>query len=190
LKKQFLFFILLVLLLTGCWGLPKKSLRVYTVATVLDSRPTLVHSSVGKFSNWHSVVKYQTDSLHTLYGTLSLDEGSAVVKKLCKDEKFVLLYDKSNPSKYIVYYDKPVFLDNEPYVETIGTIVRKSPLVWDNGIEFSYMVKDTTYTKFQEIGAIIGEKSMRRQFPDLKKGDQYKVKYSPNNPQRAVIYLK
>jgi hypothetical protein len=183
------------LLLTSCGvGIP-KSLRGYTIATVTAPNTS---RTTGKYPQYVSSIKYQTDSSQNLYGTMKIDACSPINYKLCKDEKFWLVYNKIKPSKYVVYEDKPVFVEGEPYVETIGTVKRVSPLCWDAGVEYSYMVRkdktdsvseDTLFTKFQEVGTTLGEKSRRRQFPHLKRHNKYIVKYSPSNPQRAVIYL-
>ena len=183
------------LLLVSCQIPISKSLRAYTVATVTEPNTWKTRE---RYPQSVSEIDFTIDGVHRRFGEMKIDIGSPIIPKLCKGEKFVMVYDTSKPSKYIVYEDKPVFLPNEPYVETIGTVLHISPLVWNGGIEFSYLVKkektnavakDTVFTKFQEIGTTLGEKSRRRQYPHLKKGNKYVVEYLPSNSQRAVIYL-
>ena len=177
-------------------GLPiKKSRRVYTVATVTEPAVKKVERGLDYYI---TEIEYPTDSTHVLRGTMSIDGKTTASSKLCKGEKFVLVYDKNNPSYYIVYDDQPVFLDSEPVIETVGTIEKVYPLVTYAGVDYSYPVKvqghnkhtlEVRYTKFQGIGTMSGEKSRRRQYPDLKQGKKYLVKYSVVDAHRAVIYL-
>ena len=111
-------------------------------------------------------------------------------------EKFIIKYDPKaydNTHSFLVRY-KPVFMDNEKTVSTMGKITKiyGKDALYKNAIaiEFGYraLTKDSVespYIKYQYLVPGLNIDSMKFY---MNTGKEFKVLYSPENPKRAIIY--
>lgn len=116
-------------------------------------------------------VKYYVDG--EKYVVLSSKtEGMAI------GDKYELKYEKSNPEKWDIVNERPVFLTNEKTGETNGIISKVSTISQDF-VRFEYTVHGKKYSRTQyfdkELHLVVGKK--------------YKIRYWVKNPQRAIIDL-
>ena len=95
--------------------------------------------------------------------------------------KYVVAYEKGNPEKNDVLKYRPVFTADEKTKYSVGTVISISR---NPSIGFRYKVGNDEYKMYQML-----KRGYREDYPNLQKGQQYKVEYWVKNPQRAVISL-
>jgi hypothetical protein len=108
-----------------------------------------------------------------IYGEIAKDS------KMVIGEKFIVIYEKNNPTIFQIDEYSPIFVEDESVNSIVGEV---TDLVTfgKNSVTFQYVVEGMEYTKFQLYNESIF---------NPKKGDKYKVNYWLENPQRAIIYL-
>ena len=106
-------------------------------------------------------------------------------------DKFIVKYLHENPSEFIVLSWKPVFAEPEKdeIIETSGEIARTYRFKYwgdepHSGITFNYYVEGVKFKREQHLPP-----NYKSIYPNLSKGQKFKVLYWKKNPQRAIIYL-
>lgn len=99
--------------------------------------------------------------------------------------KYKIAYDSLNPRKSgIPEYPYPLFLPSEKTAIITGTIM----VAWATGCEYQFNKEFKgqmkTYLRIQYF-----DRSIRKQYQDLKSGDRFEVEYLISNPIRSIIHL-
>jgi hypothetical protein len=171
--KKHLTFIVVALCMSSCafWDSVSGTIHVpkYTVGTIVI--PHYLSYGGGP----HSVCEYAVD------GVLYRTDGPYPSHYLVKGEKYRVEYDSLHPGFAEVIEEEPVFLPDEEVITCIGEIRSFSKV----SCIFAYLMTDTeTLAKQQSIS-----KGALEKYPLLKVGAKFEVKFDPDNPQRAIIYL-
>lgn len=105
-------------------------------------------------------------------------------------DKYLIKYNPDNPKQIKEYIWYVSFLTTEKTEETVGMVED----IWSkniefgrvkrNGISFVYTVNGKKYERTQYL-----QPDYKEKYPNLSKGQKYKVLYWVENPQRAVLYL-
>lgn len=133
------------------------------------------YDSGGANNGHYGVLKFKVND--------SIFFSNAVTYDYVLGDKFVIDYEKNNPEINKVREDKPVFLNNEITGITICEIKRYNTFFF-NELWFFYWVNGVKYER--DYDAPINSDEL---YPNLKKGNLYKVKYWKENPQRSIILL-
>lgn len=116
--------------------------------------------------------------------------GSFSVQGKVIGDKYLIKYNPDNPKQIKEYTWNVGFLKTEKTVETVGIInsISSTNLIFerdkDMQIVFTYTVNGKEYQRSQDL-----QPDYKEKFPNLSKGQKYKVLYWVENPQRAVLYL-
>lgn len=98
-------------------------------------------------------------------------------------DKFVLVYDSEKPVESKVIHDKPIFLEKEKTITTVG-IVTRIKSYGKKAVYFEYIADGGLYTRIQCL-----PDNYSTLYPTLSEGREYKIVYWQDNPQRAIIHL-
>jgi hypothetical protein len=95
-------------------------------------------------------------------------------------EKFLIKYDKNEPKKAKIFFDKPMFTENEITETTIGVIKGLSGkwVLSSASVTYVYMLNGIEYERWQFYN---WENS------NIKLEDKFEVKYLLSNPRRAIM---
>lgn len=101
------------------------------------------------------------------------------------NEKFMVEYEKSDPTINRVVEAEPVYLVGEEVKLTRAKVIRlyqneSSSRNNNNKIDFEYYVNGKLYTKYQEV----------KKKDKYKVGKYYYLEYWVPNPQRSIIYFE
>ena len=146
---------------------------------ILDGRKKSTVGTIVKINKriyFYSMINNRTDSS---------DFFSQFKKNETIGEKFEIWYDSLFPEIKLWKQSLPVFLGGEVTGIAKGEITEINKKF--NEVSFSYeaMVKGKKKT-FQKTQVIL---KLNETFPKLKKGQNFVVTYSPENPQRCIIDL-
>lgn len=103
-------------------------------------------------------------------------------KRFVVGEKFAMIYDSLHPKRSEIYIKKPVFLEGDSIITVIGTIFELEH--WRDkiyGVYFKYSVNNKLLQKYQYLS----EETIQ-----IKKGDNFVVRYLYENPQVSIIYIE
>jgi hypothetical protein len=140
-----------------------------------ETYATLYRNGVGRGAEhmiyyWVDGKMYETDGSFDAYGYVLGD-------------KYLIKYNPSNPEQIKEYTWVLVFTESEKTIECIGEIKK---VFWfgpgRHAITFQYTVEGKTYERTQDLPP-----DYKEQYPDLKKGQKYKVVCWDKNPQRSVL---
>jgi hypothetical protein len=126
---------------------------------------------------------------HTVLGKKYSNLMPATPFGLVLWEKYNILYDPDDPKHFKVLIDQPVFLSEENTAKSIATVIKVTthstiqPL-----IRFEYSVLDSNGEMILERSQYLPD-SFLIEFPHLKEGTKFGVKYWVENPKRAIIDL-
>ncbi len=98
------------------------------------------------------------------------------------NEKFKVIYNKSDPSDFKVMNDTPIFLKGEKTSFRVGKV--KLFTILGQSVRYEYDVGDYTY----EHSLFVSD-SIKNYYSNTKKGDLFKVEYWKKDPRRSIIYL-
>lgn len=105
-----------------------------------------------------------------------------------KGSKYVIIYDSVHPHRFKIDKNKPVILQNEVSVFTIGVVTSEhqcfKPHQQKCTITYTYEVNHTEH---------FGEYQFDNQYNDticISKGDKYEIEYSKLNPKRSIFHLE
>lgn len=95
-------------------------------------------------------------------------------------EKYMAEYDSSDCLRLKIFYDQPLFQQDEKVEVGLGTIVE----VGSAGVVFSYIYKNKSYKKLQYI-----ESDSIAKKRNIQVGKQYNILIWVENPNRSIIYF-
>lgn len=99
-------------------------------------------------------------------------------------DKYMGVYDSLNCDEFVIYFDKPVFLESEKTLFTDGEIYEIGPFFMPY-FKFRYKVGHKIYTRYQQLSL-----DYKKNTVEINKGDVYSVEYLVDNPGRSIMYLK
>lgn len=171
-----------IITFTACYSKGQTSNKAnWTDCVGTMTRRVYGKSSVGEFEYEFNGRKIRSKSTRgiSLYGSVS-------------GEKYIIKVNPQNPEEYIPIDWKPLFTDDEEYDSTVGTVKKiskfryfcKDTLLATHIVTFTYMVDDEEYERSQALPPLYKE-----EYINLEKGNNYNVKYSIYNPQRAILIM-
>lgn len=138
-------------------------------------------SSVGEFRYDYKGKTYQCKNSRgiDIYGSVT-------------GEKYILKVNPENPEEYVPIDWRPLFTDDEECDTVIGTVDKvfqfrfgsKQKIFAKHAINFSYYVDDEEFERSQALPP-----DFEQRYKSLKKREKYRVVYSTNNPQRAIMII-
>lgn len=101
-------------------------------------------------------------------------------------EFYLLKYNPTDPSQVEIIYSCPIFLKQEITSTTTGNIDKIFKIFVGSikAVRYSYIVDGIKYQREQELPL-----DFEIQYPNLKVGRTYNVRYLTSNPKRAIIIL-
>lgn len=107
-------------------------------------------------------------------------KGGGRIMHAVVGEKFRAIYDENNCKNVRIFYDQPLFLNDEDTNEAEGVITGFS----SGKVHFKYTVGDKTFKKLQFL-----EDNFRKENPQIQEGNKFRVQFWLQNPQRAILLL-
>lgn len=100
--------------------------------------------------------------------------------------KYLIQFDSLNPDNNFVMFDKPIFLPDEKTFWAIAILKR----INNSNVHFVYeIIIDGKKIKKYVVTQAICCGKVKKLHPELKKGQKFNVRYSPENPNRAIVYI-
>lgn len=175
-----------------------------TVAVLLFACSCSSSNQVNRMANWDETIGVMTKRM---WGKSSVGEFRYDYKGktyVCKNsrgidtygsvtgEKYVLKVNPENPEEYVPIDWRPLFTNDEEFDTTICTVTRvfkfrfgsNQKFFASHSADFTYYVDEEEFERSQALPP-----DFEKLYKNLKKGGKYRVVYSINNPQRAILIL-
>ncbi|WP_313998655.1 hypothetical protein [Xanthocytophaga flava] len=118
-------------------------------------------------------------------GVFTYDSCSTILTLSGTDivgDRYYAEYDSEDCENLNVFYNRPVFLEDEKTHKTAGVLL--SVMSVFGSVKFEYTVDGKDYERIQYIGS-----DSLKNYPNLREGQPLEVTYWVENPARSIVYL-